>query len=303
MTALDSIRFVHGPCALCGEDGASPVAAAAGYAVPLRVVRCRGCGHVRLDPRPADEDLPRLYDEEYYRGGGPPGAWSYVDDREHAEAAALRARGRLVRIEVLSRPGRLLEVGCSVGAFLAEARRRGWEAEGVDLSPYAVRAAREAGLTVREGTLEGADYPPAAFRVVYMSETIEHLPDPRATVRAAARVLGDGGLLVAGTANHASLARLLRGRRWGYYMPGHLQYFTARGMGRLFAEEGLAVVRRRFGDDRPLALLRAARRAAGRPAGPLTVARDLLLRVRAGGFSAGAGMVIYARRRMRGGSA
>jgi SAM-dependent methyltransferase len=294
---LSGVRFENRPCALCGASDPRIVARVDRYEVPLSVVRCGACGHVYLDPRPADADLPRLYDEEYYAGSDRAGAYTYVDDRRFSEAARLRARGRLLRLERFVPSGRLLEVGCSFGAFLVEARARGFAAEGVDLSPVACAACREAGITVREGTLEGAGFPAAAFDAVYMAETVEHLPDPRATVREAARVLREGGLLVLGTANRDSLARFLRGARWGYHMPGHLQYFSARSLGRLLREEGLRVLRRRFGDDRPLALLRAARRAAGLPAGPLGVLRDAVLRLHLGPFSLGAGMVLYASRR------
>jgi SAM-dependent methyltransferase len=263
------------------------------YAVPLRIVRCGVCRHVYLDPRPADADLGRLYDEEYYRGGGD---YSYADDREQGPAAALRAEARLARIERLVRPGRLLEVGCSFGAFLLAARRRGWEVAGIDLSPYAVAAGRELGLDVREGTLESAPPPPGRTDVVYLAETVEHLSDPRATMRAAAAALRPGGIVVAATANHASLARLLRGRRWGYYMPGHLQYFTASSLSRLLADAGMPVVLRRFGDDRSLASLAAARRAAGERGGARARLRDLLVRLHLRGRSLGAGMVQYGRK-------
>jgi SAM-dependent methyltransferase len=293
---LTDLRFESHPCALCGSSERRVAARVGRYEVPLAVARCLSCGHFYLDPRPADADLARLYDEEYYRGSDRPGAYAYADDRLFPEAAALRARGRLERLERLVKPGRLLEVGCSFGALLSEARRRGFAVLGVDVSDYACAACREAGLAVREGTLEAAALPAASFDAVYLSETAEHLPFPRATVREAARVLAPGGVLVVATANRDSLARLLRGSRWGYYMPGHLQYFTARSLSRLMREEGLPVVRRRFGDDRPLSLLRAARKAAGLPAGPLPVLRDLLLSISLGGLSVGAGMVLYGRK-------
>lgn len=297
MSDLRDIRFVEVPCPLCRMRRPRRIAVVDRYAVPLTIVRCLSCRHVYQDPRPADEDLPRLYDEEYYTGDGAHGGYSYVDDRAYPEAAAIRAAARLARMEDLVAPGRILELGCSMGAFLLAARERGWTPEGVDLSPFAVAACRERGLAVREGTLESAELEPGAYDAVYLSETVEHLPDPRATVRAVARALRPGGIVVVGTANHASLARLLRGRRWGYYMPGHLQYFTASSLGGLLAYEELPVVRRRFGDDRALASLAAARRAAGAGGGLRARVRDVLTRLHVNGFSAGAGMVLYGKRK------
>jgi SAM-dependent methyltransferase len=296
VTSLADLRWVEVPCALCGEDLPRTYARVDGYEVELVVVRCAGCGHVYLSPRPHDDDVPRLYDEEYYTGTDREGAFTYADERRNADVVALRAAARLERLERFVRPGRLLEVGCAFGAFLLEARRRGWEVRGVDLSPYAATSCEERGVPVSEGTLEAAHVDPGSQDVVYLSETVEHLPDPRNTVRAAARALREGGLLVIGTANRASLARLLRGRRWGYYMPGHLQYFSAGTLSRLLAEEGLPVVRLRFGDDRSLAALSRIRREDNARSGPLRALLDLVLRASIGGYSVGAGMVVYGRR-------
>jgi SAM-dependent methyltransferase len=293
VSSLEELRWTEVPCALCGADRPKAIASSRRYAVPLRILRCGPCGHVYLSPRPVDEDLPLLYDEAYYAGGGD---YTYADDRRFAATARIRADARLRRLETLVPPGRILEVGCSFGAFLLAARERGWEVAGVDLSPFAAAACAEAGLAVREGTLESSGFPAESFDAVYLSETVEHLPDPRATVRSAAGALRAGGILAIGTANHRSLARLLRGSRWGYYMPGHLQYFSARTLRRLLREEGVPVVRARYGDDRSLTALRAGRRAAGRGGGLLASLRDVVVRAHLGGFSLGAGMVLYGRR-------
>jgi len=290
---LAALRWIDVPCALCGSEGRREVAACDRYAVSLRIKRCTTCGHVYLCPRPADEDLGALYDEDYYTGSG---EYGYADDRAVPEMAAARARARLLRIEELMPPGALLEVGCSFGAFLLEAKRRGWDVRGVDLSPVAVASCRERGIEVFEGTLAAVRVPDGSLDLVYLAETVEHLPDPRTTVRAAAAALRDGGGMVLGTGNHASLARLLRGSRWGYYMPGHLQYFTAASLGRLLADEGFTVVRRAFGDDRSIRELRAIRRLEGRPAGWGAALADRLRTLHLGGFSLGAGMVLYGRK-------
>jgi SAM-dependent methyltransferase len=293
VTDLRELDWIETPCPLCEEDSPVRVATVDRYDVALRIVRCGTCRHVYLSPRPRAADLGRLYDEEYYTGES---GYSYADDRMVPETAALRADARLARIEELIRPGRLLEVGCSFGAFLLKARTRGWKTKGLDLSPFAVTACREAGLDVREGALETTNHSPEGFDVVYLAETVEHLIDPRSAIRSAAAALAPGGLLVLATGNHDSLARVLRGRRWGYYMPGHLQYFSARSLSELMSDLGLDVVRRRFGDDRAIGALRRIRRLEGRRTGVRGVVADLAKRLHLGGFSLGAGMVLNGRK-------
>ncbi|MEN8150183.1 MAG: class I SAM-dependent methyltransferase [Planctomycetota bacterium] len=294
MTDLSKLEWTEVPCALCGERDARAVGENRAYSVPLSIVRCAACGHVYLSPRPADDSLADLYDEDYYTGAGD---YTYADDRAVPEIADLRAKARLKRIEELAKPGDLLELGCSFGAFLLAARDRGWIVRGVDLSDVAVATCRERGLDVVHGTLATAGIPDASTDVVYLSETVEHLPDPRETVRAAAAALRPGGLIVIGTANHDSLARKLRGAAWGYYMPGHLQYFSARSLARLLREEGFEIARRRFGDDRSLADLRAIRRLDGRSSGPRAWLADAARRFHVVGFSLGAGMLLYGEKR------
>ena len=261
MSRLGEITFGPVDCALCGAEERREVARVDRYEVPLTIVRCLSCSHVYLSPAPVESDLEKLYDEDYYAGHGGEGSFTYADDRAAPEIAALRAVARIRKIEELQPPGRLLELGCSFGAFLTAAAGRGWSVRGVDLSPYAVEHCRKAGLGVTLGTLETGGVGASTAEVVYLSETVEHLPDPRATIAAAARALVPGGLIVLGTANYSSLARMLRGGRWGYYMPGHLQYFSAASLSGLLDEEGLPVVRRSFGDDRGIFALRRIRRA------------------------------------------
>jgi SAM-dependent methyltransferase len=293
VTDLRELEWVETACPLCDVNEPITVAEVDRYDVTLRVVRCGTCRHVYLSPRPKEADLGRLYDEDYYTGES---GYSYADDRMVPETAALRADARLARIEELRAPGRLLEVGCSFGAFLLAARKRGWKPKGLDVSPFAVTACRNAGLDVREGSLETAYFDPESFDAVYLAETVEHLVDPRGAIRSAVAAIAPGGLLVLATGNHDSVARVLRGRRWGYYMPGHLQYFSARSLSELMEDLGLEIVRRRFGDDRAIRALKRIRGLEGRRAGIRGMVSDLLRRLHVVGFSLGAGMVLYGRK-------
>ncbi len=285
---------VEVPCPLCDSAERERLFVSRLYADEVPVVRCRACGLLYQSPRPSDGDLPGMYDEKYYTGkGARPGDYTYVDERTQEEAVRSKARLRLARIETFVRPGRLVEPGCAFGLFLDEARRRGWDPLGVEISRYAAKHCREVlEIPVHEEPFERAPIPPRSARLVHMSEFIEHAPRPREVVRKAAEVLEPGGLLVIGTANADSLARRLRGPRWGYYMPGHLVFLGERRLRRLLVEEGFRVLRVFHGDDHGRLLDGALARAhgsgvAGRLLRHLSV--PLLGPV-------GAGMVAYAQR-------
>jgi SAM-dependent methyltransferase len=79
--------------------------------------------------------------------------------------------------------------------------------------------------------LEDARLPAASVDTVIMAHTLEHVPDPVATLREVRRVLRAGGALVLWLPNVESIeARLLGGYWIGYDAPRHLTTF---GMGTL----------------------------------------------------------------------
>jgi SAM-dependent methyltransferase len=104
----------------------------------------------------------------------------------------LGAVGKADHIERLlpARPDRLVEIGCGDGALLAELERRGAAASlhGFDVSEEAVRAARGRGLRsvdVLDG--DGVPVDDDSFDVAVLSHVLEHVPDPVALLREAAR--------------------------------------------------------------------------------------------------------------------
>jgi 2-polyprenyl-3-methyl-5-hydroxy-6-metoxy-1,4-benzoquinol methylase len=195
---------------------------------------CRDCGLARSRPPIDLEDIEDLYrdveDPEYFVSEG---------ERRAAFRAAL---ARMESLGLARPPGNLLEIGSSVGLFLEEARRAGWDALGIEPSRWAAESARARGLSVFNGTLEEFVPGGGPFDVVVSWDVWEHLEDPVAALRRAYELLRPGGLFVFTTINLGGLGRKLFRGRWPWFMRMHLHYFTPESLTRMVRASGFEVL-------------------------------------------------------------
>ncbi|MSP89131.1 MAG: class I SAM-dependent methyltransferase [Alphaproteobacteria bacterium] len=98
---------------------------------------------------------------------------------------------------------RYMEVGCGFGFALDFAREMfGWEVQGVDPSSIAVAGRAALGLPIDNRYLtRDSDFGGRKFDLVYSSEVIEHIPDPRPFLGAVQAALSDDGVLLLTTPN------------------------------------------------------------------------------------------------------
>jgi 2-polyprenyl-3-methyl-5-hydroxy-6-metoxy-1,4-benzoquinol methylase len=118
-----------------------------------------------------------------------------------------RARGELIERDIywlrtlltFLRPGgKLLEVGCSHGGFLALARHAGFDITGIELSPWVCDFAKNTfDVPAICASVEDAGLSPSSYDVIALMDVLEHFPDPEKSLAACAKALtGDGVLLV-----------------------------------------------------------------------------------------------------------
>jgi SAM-dependent methyltransferase len=235
--SLDSERDDH--CLLCGREQPFPALfSRQGYTV----VRCPQCGLVFQHPQPSPEALERSYyfDPDFSQALLGP----------YRKLTLARAREKLpgVRAATGRRGGRLLDVGCSSGAWLEVAAEEGWRGTGVEIGPTTAAEARERGLDVRTGTL--ADVAPdlgdERFDLITFWDVLEHLRDPLAELAQARALLAPGGTLAATFPNVEGwfprlTHRLLAGRGiWEHpELPVHLYDFSPVTAAAMFRRSGL----------------------------------------------------------------
>jgi 2-polyprenyl-3-methyl-5-hydroxy-6-metoxy-1,4-benzoquinol methylase len=141
------------------------------------------------------------------------------------------------------RRGRVLDVGCGNGSFLARMKSLGWNCVGTETDSSAAQFARERfGLDVLEGSLPACQFPDHSFDVITVSHVIEHVHSPEGLIEECRRVLRPEGTLIVLTPNTRSLGHRIFHRAWrGLEPPRHLWCFNPRNLKTLVERTGMRV--------------------------------------------------------------
>jgi 2-polyprenyl-6-hydroxyphenyl methylase/3-demethylubiquinone-9 3-methyltransferase len=143
---------------------------------------------------------------------------------------------------------RALDVGCGAGLLAEPLARLGASVTGIDASPEVIEVARQhaarQGLAIdyRAGDVQALE---GEFDLMTAMEVIEHVADPAAFVKALARRLAPGGLLVMSTPNATAMSKLLMitlGEGLGQIPRGTHEFerfIAPEGMKQLLADAGL----------------------------------------------------------------
>ncbi|MDR1128708.1 MAG: class I SAM-dependent methyltransferase [Treponema sp.] len=135
---------------------------------------------------------------------------TYLEDfpglKKAGKARLRRIRGILAKSaprvppELGPRPGRLLDIGCAFGPFLAAAAEDGFEPEGIDPAAEAVAYVRDKlRIPAVQGffpdRIPGESGREQGFAAITLWYVIEHFPDPRKALAGIHRLLRPGGVL------------------------------------------------------------------------------------------------------------
>jgi len=255
VSATVALELEPVPCPLCGGRDVATLGwlrdVSLGVPGTFPLARCRGCGLLQQNPRVREDQLERMYPENYpphtrdaemprmLRRTGPAVRWALATwlGYRHLDAgqAGPRARAwaRLHRRKILANfppwigAGRLLDVGCANGRFLHQMRTVGWRVAGIEIDPVAAAKARSVTPQIFVGDPVDAPFADGVFDVVTSFHVVEHLTRPLAALSRMIGWLAPGGLLIVEVPNAGGAGGRLFGRYWsGLDVPRHLVHFT-----------------------------------------------------------------------------
>lgn len=226
-------------CEVCSSTNSEPMFDKLDH----RFVRCGECGLERIVPQPTDETLAKIYGAHYYD------AWGLHEDEQTVAQLKKRTfKYVLGKLDAAAPGDKLLDCGAATGFLMEVARDLGYTPYGLELSEFGAKAiaGKFGAERVFCGELQNckfADAGPGDFRVITMCDYIEHVRDPRQTLKLAHALLGRGGTLAITTPDAGSPSRRLLGNGWTHYKIEHLFYFNKRNLERLLKDVGFTSVK------------------------------------------------------------
>lgn len=177
-----------------------------------------------MNPQLDESSEKALYDSGYYTGNSD---YTYYDERTSERYARYVWNARLNTIRQYIPDGNFLDVGCSFGGFMKAASEY-FTVFGIEPSEYSGAYARQrfGDSPIHIGTLSDHSFPYDNFSVITMIEVLEHIKNPYNALVECFHLLKKNGLLVIQTANMDGWQAKVHKNNYGYFLPGHVSYFS-----------------------------------------------------------------------------
>lgn len=210
--APDNIEKIS--CLYCGSHSATQ------YRNVADIVKCDSCGLIYLRTRPTKETMYQIYQV-------------YANDTSHmrppasvTEASTHGLRREWFVKEVIGhsryKTGSWLDIGCGWGALLMRARECGFTPMGIEMTRINLDFANlQLRIPVSNSQFTDSSIPASSCEVISMVHVLEHIPNPKETLRRIYDTLVPGGLFCGIVPNIDSYCSEIQGEHWVWLDPTH----------------------------------------------------------------------------------
>lgn len=206
------------------------------------LVDCAECGFRFTNPRPTQNSIGRYYSADNYISHV--NSSGSIQDKLYQLARKWGLRNKYKMIHRLQPHGKVLDVGCGTGEFLAHLMSRGYLVQGVEPS---LKAREQVVANHGISVMPTLDLIPAQeqFQVVTLWHVLEHLPDLRSTFKKLFALLADRGVLIIAVPDRGSWDAAHYGPHWAAWdVPRHFSHFRQEDIHALLHEHGFQLISR-----------------------------------------------------------
>lgn len=205
--------------------------------------KCARCGLVFVSPLPKDDFA--IYDKKYFQGTDK--QFGYVDydkDKKPMKNFFLKhlkiIAGNFETVHGI----KLLDVGAATGFFVKLAADYGFDAEGLEISGWAVEQGKRKGLKIQQGTIHTAQFSDSSFDAITLFDVLEHIGAPHAFLEKTFSLLKKDGVLIINTPDAKSAWSRVLGKRWQALIPPeHLFLYNKNNIKELLNKHNFRVLK------------------------------------------------------------
>jgi N-acetyl sugar amidotransferase len=195
------------------------------------LVKCKKCDFVFASKKPSNNELIEHYNH-------------YLRNDYLSPVTIKRYNELLDQMEKYRSTNNILDIGCGVGYFLEQAKKRGWNVYGTEFTDDAVSICEEKGINMYQGVLSADKYESEFFDVITSFEVIEHINNPKEEISNISKILRKKGLFYCTTPNFNSFSRRYLRDKWNNILyPEHLSYYTKQTLSKALSQFGLFPVK------------------------------------------------------------
>ena len=226
-----------GVCPACRQARVTPLLRAPdrfhGKSVPYQLAKCENCDLVWLADPPSPAEMGEHYGADYDRAIA--GAGDSSPDRWKA---------RLDALTQFKTSGRILDLGCSSGSFLASLPRDRWQLHGIEMSAkVAEQAKARSNAEVFIGDILDAPFPADSFDAITCFHVFEHIYQPREVLEKVRYWLKPGGIFYFLVPNiDSAAAKVFKSYWYALELPRHLFHYSPASLRYLANAAGFAVL-------------------------------------------------------------
>ncbi len=198
------------------------------------IIQCIDCSLVQTYPRPYENSLETdCYQET-----------NDVNDRvRQVDTFRYYASSILGQVSEFKNKGTFIDIGASIGVLVHEAQKRGFEAFGIEINPYAAAKGRELfGIKILEENIFTLSLQPSIADVIVISHTLEHIESPVPFLKRVKHLLKTDGLLYIAVPNFDGYMVKFKRNQWAGLDPmRHLWQFTPLTLAHILDQAGFKV--------------------------------------------------------------